>query len=101
MIWEQDMIDKLEDKTVDLHEYVIMERIHNPPFPSLVFNPEKNALLVRDAIGELGIFGAYVSLGKRILMNNGFGHLLRSKAQTTKQGGVFLGHAVVDSPMLY
>jgi len=49
-----------------LREFVVMERVHNPPFPSVVFDSEKQNLLVRDAIGELGIFGAMVALGRTL-----------------------------------
>jgi len=68
----------------------------------------------RAAIGELGVFGAYVAVGRtlntpkrdcviaqNVVMNQSLGVLLRSKNETTKQGGVFLGHAVVDAPFLY
>ena len=98
----------------DLSQYIVMERIRNPSFPSVVFDPAKEKLIERPAIGELGVFGAYVAVGKtlntpkrdavisqNVVMNRSMGFLLRSKAETTKQGGVFLGHAVVDAPFLY
>ena len=55
---------------------------------------------VRESVGELGIYGSFVASRSKIYQNVSFGHLLRSKGVDTKQGGVFMGHAVIDSPLL-
>lgn len=36
-------------------------------------------LLERDALSELGIFGAFLQRGDKMLMNNEAGHLIRTK----------------------
>ena len=39
--------------------------------------------------------------GGRIVHNKAFGHLLRTKLDTTLEGGVAVGYAMLDSPLLY
>jgi glutathione synthase len=53
-----------------------------------------------DALSELGVFGSYVAVDGRMLLNAQPGHLLRTKAATSDEGGVAAGFAVLDSPML-
>lgn len=38
--------------------------------------------------------------GDREILNQAGGHLLRTKATTTLEGGVAAGFAVIDSPLL-
>jgi len=87
----------------ELAEFILMERVMPPVTPSLVFRaPEgqRAEVGVRDSVAELGIFGAFLADGEQVLRNEAVGHLLRSKAKQTNQGGVFVGNAVVDAPLL-
>ena len=38
--------------------------------------------------------------GKKVFLNQFNGHLLRTKAEGTLEGGVAAGYAVLDSPLL-
>ena len=40
-------------------------------------------------------------MGDAVVMNEVGGHLLRTKAATSDEGGVAAGYAVLDSPLLY
>lgn len=80
--------------------YILMDKIHPTPL--------KNYLLKRDAplqlsncLCELGAFGAYVRRGEDMVMNECVGHLLRTKSSEHADGGVAVGVAVLDNPLLY
>mmetsp|Transcript_83089 Transcript_83089/g.193020 ORF Transcript_83089/g.193020 Transcript_83089/m.193020 type:complete len:456 (+) Transcript_83089:2-1369(+) len=90
-------------KPEELAEFVLMERVWPPVTPSAVFRAEEGSraqVVVRASLAELGIYGVFVADGPRLLQNKAIGHLLRSKARDTNQGGVFVGNAVVDAPLL-
>jgi len=99
-----DIAAVLASKTkAELAEFILMERVRPPATPSAVYRaePGKRAeAVVRASVGELGIFGTFLADGGRVLRNETVGHLLRSKGQQTNQGGVFVGNAVVDTPLL-
>ena len=52
------------------------------------------------ALSELGVYGTYVRRGARVLLNREAGHLVRTKAASSDDGGVAAGFAVLDSPWL-
>lgn len=54
-----------------------------------------------DTLSELGIYSTLVRRGDTVLLNEEAGHLVRTKAATSDEGGVAAGFAVLDSPMLY
>lgn len=54
-----------------------------------------------DTLSELGIYSTFVRRGNEVLRNEEAGHLVRTKAATSNEGGVAAGFAVLDSPMLY
>lgn len=103
-----------------------MKKIRPQAYPSVVFNvsagfvddvdstentkanikesvhgPLSDRLTVRPAIGELGLYTYRIDDGPKLVADKCFGHLMRSKGESTQQGGVFMGHAVVDSVILY
>ena len=57
--------------------------------------------MTRGSVGELGIYGGFVANKNGCEINASYGHLLRSKGHDTQQGGVFMGHACVDAPLLF
>jgi hypothetical protein len=60
----------------------------------------KGQLVQADALSEVGIYGTLVRRGPRLLLNREAGHLVRTKAATSDEGGVAAGFAVLDSPFL-
>ena len=77
-------------------------------------------LITGDVVSELGIYGIWIryvycdtsskgtsmtravihSEGDVVHMNESGGHLLRTKASSSNEGGVAAGFAVLDSPLL-
>jgi glutathione synthase len=53
-----------------------------------------------ESLSELGIYGTLVKHAGEVLLNAEAGHLLRTKAATSNEGGVAAGFAVLDSPFL-
>ncbi|KAJ1456109.1 glutathione synthase [Pelagophyceae sp. CCMP2097] len=78
--------------------FILMDRI---------VPPAADATLVRDGmaivgacVAELGIYGTLVTDGRRTLLNETCGHLLRQKLLGVDEGGVAAGFAVLSSPRL-
>lgn len=93
--FDDEMIELLNVKE-GLGEYVLMKKVFPLPTDSIVSHEGKAA--ERESIGELGIYGGFLAVGQEVRINKVLGHLMRSKGKETKQGGVFMGHAVVDAP---
>lgn len=65
------------------------------------------ALLARNVVSELGAFGAILFESEdgtagvvNVLHEHSGGHLLRTKASDSNEGGVAAGFSVIDSPLL-
>ncbi|KAF3784108.1 Glutathione synthetase [Nymphaea thermarum] len=95
--------DAVREKLVELQKggnegpaaYILMQRIFPRSFMSF---------LVRDgvchqapAVSELGIFGAYLRKGEKVILNDHCGYLMRTKVSSSDEGGVAAGFAVLDS----
>ena len=79
--------------------YILMERIMPPPYKNVLVR--LGELIEVDVVCELGIYGIWTSNGSQVVLNSSGGHLLRTKASTTNEGGVASGFACLDSPVLY
>jgi len=82
----------------DLGAFILMQRIL-PPSQSTMTIRNGNALRL-ETLSELGIYGSYLRVGDDVVVNKHGGHLLRTKAATSDEGGVAAGYAVLDSPKL-
>eukprot|EP00927_Polykrikos_kofoidii_P051298 TRINITY_DN45093_c0_g1_i1.p1 TRINITY_DN45093_c0_g1~~TRINITY_DN45093_c0_g1_i1.p1 ORF type:complete len:614 (-),score=105.87 TRINITY_DN45093_c0_g1_i1:47-1822(-) len=104
LLFDDDIPAALKGKSQEeLAEFILMERVFPPATPSVVFRAEagkRAEVVVRSSVAEFGVFGVFLADGDKVLLNEAVGHLLRSKAQDTSQGGVFVGNAVVDVPFL-
>lgn len=80
--------------------YILMELI----YPEIVHNKiiRNDQVFNEPIISELGIFGTILfdSSTKQIITNNLSGSLLRSKFETSNEGGVAAGFGCVDSVVL-
>jgi glutathione synthase len=83
----------------DLSAYILMQRILPPLTHTLCLRAGQVAAL--ETVSELGVYTGYLRIGEQVVMNRGAGHLLRTKAATSDEGGVAAGFAVLDSPHLY
>ena len=52
------------------------------------------------ALSELGVYGAFLGDEEEEHLNLTGGHLLRTKPDSSDEGGVAAGFAVIDSPCL-
>ncbi|XP_076449521.1 glutathione synthetase-like [Babylonia areolata] len=100
-LFGEEMKSMLERRgtTQEREAFILMERL----FPL----PEKNymirgltPLVLSDTVSELGVFGVHIGEGEKEIANNVCGHLLRTKAQETNEGGFILGTAAIDSPFV-
>ena len=97
-IYGQEVRQKLS--TVDdLGAYILMQRIRPPINKSIMIR--KGNISHVETLSELGIYGTYLRKGRQVLVNREVGHLVRTKAATSDEGGVAAGFAVLDSPYLY
>ncbi|CAK0740272.1 hypothetical protein CVIRNUC_001238 [Coccomyxa viridis] len=93
--------DQLQQRLRDpkgLAAYILMQRIR-PPINRSMLLRDGNILEV-DTLSELGIYGTFVGRGDTVILNAEAGHLIRTKAATSDEGGVAAGFAVLDSPYL-
>ncbi|KAI9245110.1 glutathione synthase [Phascolomyces articulosus] len=98
-IYGSDIVDTLKKLTVEERSaYILMELIRSPPLENLMVREGK--LIEGEVASELGIYGIYLNDGDKAIVNEIGGHLLRTKAHSTKEGGVAAGFAVIDSPLL-
>ncbi|KAI9492816.1 glutathione synthase [Zychaea mexicana] len=98
-IYGDDIVEALnklsnEERTA----FILMELIRSPPLENLMVREGK--LIEGEVASELGIYGIYLNDGDKASVNEIGGHLLRTKAHATKEGGVAAGFAVIDSPLL-
>ena len=83
----------------DLSAYILMQRIFPPANRTLCLR--RGELAELETLSELGVYGGYLRVGETVVLNEVGGHLLRTKAATSDEGGVAAGYAVLDSPLLF
>lgn len=84
----------------ELAGYILMERVFPRAEPA-VFLRNGKTIEVPAAISELGVYSVLLSRGDGSsppLLSAAAGHLLRTKAVGSDEGGVAAGYAVLDSP---
>ncbi|CAG9463273.1 unnamed protein product [Pedinophyceae sp. YPF-701] len=82
-----------------LGAYILMERIR-PPVNKTLFLRE-GVWAEGDSLSEVGVYGAYVRVGSDApAVNCAAGTLIRTKLESSNEGGVAAGFAVLDSPRL-
>lgn len=96
-LYGDELVEKLR-AAEGLSAFILMQKI---------LPPRQRSVLVRngewreaDTVSELGIYGTFLRRGKQQLLNEEVGHLVRTKASDSNEGGVASGFAVLDSPYL-
>ncbi|KAI8081159.1 glutathione synthetase [Thamnidium elegans] len=98
-IYGEDILKTLDQLTVkERNAFILMDLIKSPPLDNLMIREGK--AITGQVVSELGIYGTYLADSGKEILNNAGGHLLRTKATTTREGGVAAGFAVIDSPLL-
>lgn len=82
----------------ELQSFVLMERIR--PHPRITSIIKNNHLFENvSTISELGIYGV-VLMAPNVCINYAAGHVLRTKPDTSDEGGVVAGFSALDSVIL-
>jgi len=79
--------------------YILMDIIQPPLIRNWVIRPGVKPFM-DDTVSELGIFGVVIGNGKEVFHNSVSGHMLRTKLQSSTEGGVVGGSGSLDSPFL-
>lgn len=96
-LYDEELKDMLQSGK-SLRAYILMQRIMPPINRSvLVRNGEA---VESNSLQELGIYGTFIRVGGEVMLNETAGHLVRTKMETSNEGGVAAGFAVLDSPYL-
>lgn len=97
--------------------YILMELIEPPPIQNMLVKAGTASAKKGEVVSELGIYGVCAfktssspsssSANQKIqgseieiLLNRNAGHLLRTKGRESDEGGVAVGFAVIDAPLL-
>ncbi|RCH99452.1 hypothetical protein CU098_009412 [Rhizopus stolonifer] len=98
-IYGQDILAELKKLTPEeRNAYILMDLIRSPPLDNYMIR--EGQVIAGQVVSELGIYGIYIGDQDKEIVNYTGGHLLRTKATTTLEGGVAAGFAVIDSPLL-
>ena len=81
-----------------LAAYILMQRIQPPAQRAIMVR--RGAAVEADTLSELGVYSTWVRRGSTVLLSAEAGHLVRTKAASSDEGGVAAGYAVLDSPLL-
>ena len=88
----------------ELSQYVLMERMLPEPSPALVIDSAATMeagnivpMVIPEAVCELGIFSYFLP---QLNVNETCGHLIRTKDKDTREGGVNMGYAYLDTLFL-
>jgi glutathione synthase len=102
--FNEDIINLLpeDDNLNNLNEILInsifMERI-NPPEVDSIFLINEKCKKVR-CVGEISVWGSILSEGDKIINNESFGFIFRTKDKSFHEGGVSSGYVAHDLPCL-
>ncbi len=98
-IYGNDIPMFLKTQPESLPAYILMQRIQPAIRPTIMLR--EGCVVKCDGVSELGVYGVLVRTDDgEVMMNKSAGHLVRTKAADSDEGGVAAGFAVLDSPML-
>lgn len=90
----------------EVEGYILMELIHPPPMKNIMVRAGTGQGIQGEVVSELGAYGVALfrekedGNGAEVRVNEGKGHLLRTKGKEDDEGGVAVGFSVIDSPLL-
>ena len=95
--------DTSPDEYEALKQFMIMERINPPMIKAWMLRDGQ--ILEIDSLSELGCYSFIMidtdNQDEKLMHNENFGTLMRTKGSHSNEGGVNAGYAVIDSPILY
>lgn len=95
----QDVARKLKELSPEERAaYILMQRILPSRQTSVM--TRAGTAVVEPGLSEFGFYSVFLGDGKKVLMSQHAGHLVRTKADGVDEGGVAAGYAVISSPFL-
>lgn len=100
-VYGEDVRTKLKElgRTKAREGYILMELIEPPITTNYIVRPG-GTVEPHSIVSELGIFGVILGDQDDILHNSEAGHILRTKAKGTSEGGICAGFGALDSVYL-
>ncbi|XP_072385880.1 glutathione synthetase-like [Diabrotica undecimpunctata] len=96
----KELLLKIKD-TKERTGYILMERIFPPLSLGYMILPgAPNPPPLVNLVSEIGIYGVLICTPNKIIINKQTGHMIRSKASTSNEGGVLAGAGALDCPYL-
>lgn len=102
-LWDGDMVQELERLSGDpgSGKYILMRRILSPKQENKFVRRGVMSPMV-STVSEYGIYSVYCTgPSGEVVMNKPVGTLVRTKDATENEGGIGLGIAAFDSPLLF
>ena len=95
-IYNEKIVEVLLKSTPEERKnYILMRKIRPRLNHTVMFR--RKSLECSDVITEAGFFGGILSVDGQIKLNVTGGNLIKSKIPTSEDGGVVIGHTVLDS----
>ena len=105
-LWSNQLINFLKQASNDdIYKYIAMEKIHTLSDDNILIQ-YPNIIKATKTVSELGIYSSILetrsnpNTTSKVILNNTFGHLLRTKELGINEGGVASKYAVLDTPVL-
>ena len=98
----QQIVDKLRQFSPEERAaHILMQKITPLVVKNCLIRAFQPAL-VENVVSELGVYGSLLGDGNGLVVkaNKASGHILRTKAEHVNEGGVAVGAAVIDTPLL-
>lgn len=96
--YDEELVEKLRSGE-GLAQYVLMSKIQSEPCPALLLKGADAPVLV-DCRSELGIFSTHLARCQEELLSTAGGAMLRTKASSSREGGVCAGVGLLDTPFV-
>ncbi|KAL7071760.1 hypothetical protein ACQ4LE_008841 [Meloidogyne hapla] len=105
--FDKEITEKLTSFTFEMRaSHILMQRIRSLVVKNCLVRPfDENSKKLQNVVSELGIYGSLIGIGGTsetlVKLNKVGGHILRSKLENVNEGGIAVGAAVVDTPLLF
>lgn len=101
-LYGDDLLKALNDPNINKSAFTLMEFIKSPTMTNslISFSSEgvENTEINVEVVCELGIYGSFLKLKGKNILNKGTGYLLRTKNKKSKESGIMAGFGYFDSP---
>jgi glutathione synthetase len=104
--FDNEVSEKLLSFTPEMRaSHILMQRIRPLVVKNCLIRPfDETSKNLQNVVSELGIYGSLIGIGGKemlVKLNKAGGHILRTKSENVNEGGIAVGAAVVDTPLLF